>query len=90
MSRPRSSRRSATVKIQFRSLSRNKHKVHFRIAEYVTLIAAADMTGHHAVGVVLETCLADKMAFVERTRRLIRNIVEVKIAEKMATKMAAA
>ena len=42
------------------------------IGEYVALIAAADLTGHDAVGVLLETCLADKLAFVERTRRLIR------------------
>lgn len=58
--------------------------VHFRIAEYVTLIAAADMTGHFGVGVLLETCLADKLAFVERTRRLIRNLVETRLAEKVA------
>ena len=58
--------------------------VHFRIAEYMTLIAAADMTGHYGVGVLLETCLADKLAFVERTRRLIRNLVETKLAAKVA------
>ncbi len=71
-------------------LAKINHLIHFRIAEYVTLIAAADMTGHYAVGVLLESCLADKMAFVERTRRMIRNIVEAKVAEKMARKMAAA
>jgi len=38
----------------------------------LALIAAADSTGHPAVGVLLESCLADKLAFVERTRRLIR------------------
>ena len=62
-------------------LAKINHLVHFRIAEYVTLIAAADMTGHYAVGVLLESCLADKLAFVERTRRLIRKMVEGKIAE---------
>ena len=57
------------------------HLIHFRIAEYVALVAAADVTGHHGVGVLLESCLADKLAFVERTRRLIRNVVEAKVAE---------
>ena len=65
-------------------LAKINHLVHFRIAEYVTLIAAADLTGHYAVGVLLESCLADKLAFVERTRRMIRNIVETKMAERVA------
>lgn len=55
--------------------------IHFRIAEYMALIAAADMTGHYAVGVLLESCLAEKLAFVERTKRLIRKMVEGKIVE---------
>jgi hypothetical protein len=29
---------------------------------------------------MLETCLADKLAFVERTRRMIRHMAEAKIA----------
>ncbi len=65
-------------------LAKANHLIHFRIAEYVALIAAADITGHYAVGVLLESCLADKLAFVERTRRLIRNIIETKMAEKVA------
>ena len=62
-------------------LAKVLHLIHFRIAEYVALVAAADVTGHHGVGVLLESCLADKLAFVERTRRLIRNVVEAKVAE---------
>jgi ferritin-like metal-binding protein YciE len=65
-------------------LAKVNHLVHMRIAEYVTLIAAADMTGHYAVGVLLETCLADKLAFVERTRRLIRNLVETRVQARVA------
>lgn len=57
---------------------------HFRIAEFVSLITAADMTGHFGVGVLLETCLADHLAFVERTRRLVRALVETKLATKIA------
>jgi hypothetical protein len=34
------------------------------------------MSGHFGVGVLLESCLADKLAFVERTRRLIQRTIE--------------
>ena len=64
------------------------HLTHLRIAEYAALVAAADVTGHYGVGVLLESCLADKLAFVERTRRMIRNVVEAKVAKKMAERAA--
>ncbi len=70
-------------------LAKASHLIHLRIAEYKALIAAADLSGHYGVGVLLESCLADKLAFVERTRRLIRNIVETKVAEKIAARPAA-
>lgn len=60
------------------------HLIHFRIAEYVALIAMADVTGHFGVGVLLESCLADKLAFLERTRRLIRNTIETKHGIRLA------
>ena len=53
--------------------------MHLRVGEYVALIAAADMLDHPAVGVLLESCLADKMAFVEKTKRLIREHVREKV-----------
>jgi ferritin-like metal-binding protein YciE len=65
------------------------HFTHLRIAEYVALVAAADVTGHYGVGVLLESCLADKIAFVERTRRMIRKVVEAKVAKKIAERVAA-
>jgi len=65
-------------------LAKLSHLIHLRIGEYVALIAAADLTGNHAVGVLLESCLADKLAFVERTRRLIRRIAEEKIFARVA------
>lgn len=65
-------------------LAKASHLVHLRIAEYEALIAMADVTGHYAVGVLLESCLADKLAFVERTKRLLRNLIEVKVLERMA------
>ncbi len=65
-------------------LAKANHLIHLRIGEYVALIAAADMTGHYGVGVLLETCLAEKLAFVERTRRLITNLIEHKVATKLA------
>jgi ferritin-like metal-binding protein YciE len=57
-------------------LVKANHLVHWRIAEYMALIAMADISGHFGVGVLLESCLADKLAFVERTRRLIRRTIE--------------
>ena len=69
-------------------LAKATHLTHLRIAEYVALVAAADVTGHYGVGVLLESCLADKLAFVERTRRMIRNVVEAKVAKKMAERAA--
>jgi ferritin-like metal-binding protein YciE len=65
-------------------LSKAIHLTHLRIGEYVALIAAADVTGNYGVGVLLESCLADKLAFVERTRRFIRHIVETELAERRA------
>jgi len=65
-------------------LAKAVHLTHLRIGEYVSLIAAADITGHYGVGVLLESCLADKLAFVERTRRFIRHIVETELGERRA------
>jgi len=59
-------------------LARATGLAHLRIAEYKVLIAAADLTGHYAVGVLLESCLADKLAFIERTRRIIQERVKQK------------
>lgn len=56
------------------------HLAHLRIGEYVALIAMADVTGHYGIGTLLEGCLADKLAFVERTRRRIRNLIESEMA----------
>ena len=53
-------------------LAKASRLMHLRIGEYAALIAAADLTKHPAVGVLLESCLADKLAFAERTKRLIR------------------
>ena len=58
--------------------------IHLRVAAYTALITMADATGHVGVGVLLESCLADKQALLERTKRLTRNIVEVKVLERMA------
>jgi len=58
--------------------------IHLRIGEYVALVAASDLSGHYGVGVLLESCLADTLAFVERTKRLIRNIIETRVAARSA------
>lgn len=70
-------------------LAKLNHLTHLRIGEYVALISASDVAGHYGVGVLLESCLADRLAFVERTRRLIRNMVESRIAERKGAERAA-
>jgi ferritin-like metal-binding protein YciE len=70
-------------------LAKVSHLTHLRIGEYVALVAAADLTGHHGVGALLESCLADKMAFAERNRRLIRHVLEAKVAERKSAERAA-
>jgi ferritin-like metal-binding protein YciE len=70
-------------------LAKIVHLTHLRIGEYVALVAAADAAGHYGVGVLLESCLGDKLAFAERTRRLIREIVEVRLAERKGVEQAA-
>ena len=65
-------------------LAKARHLMHSRIGEYVALTAMADITGHYGVGVLLEACMADKLAFVERTRRLVRHMVQSEVGELMA------
>ena len=65
-------------------LAKAVHLTHLRIGEYVALVAAADLSGHFGVGVLLESCLGEKLAFVERTRQLIRQIVETRMLARMA------
>jgi len=60
-----------------------------KLPEQVRCSNAYDVTGHYGVGVLLESCLADKLAFVERTRRMIRKVVEAKVAKKIAERVAA-
>jgi ferritin-like metal-binding protein YciE len=61
------------------ALAKASHLAHLQVAAYITLIAAADTLGHPGVGVLLERCLAEKLAFMERTKRFIRE----QIAEKV-------
>src|SRR5208337_1072305 len=67
--------KSPVAKILFIGTKAN-HLMHLRMGEYMALIAMADVTDRYGVGALLESCLADKLAFVERTRRLIRKTVE--------------
>ena len=61
-------------------LAKASHLVHLQAAAYRALITVAEAVGHPGVGVLLECCLADKMAFAERTRRLIRDRIEQRLA----------
>jgi ferritin-like metal-binding protein YciE len=66
------------------TMAKLTHLGHFRVGEYVALTAAADLTGNHAVGALLETSLADALALTERTRLAIRNRVEEKVTQRRA------
>ena len=61
-------------------LAKASHFTHLQVGSYMALIAAADSLGHPGVGMLLESCLADKLAFAERTKRTIREVIEQKIA----------
>lgn len=61
-------------------LAKASHLAHLQVAGYMTLIAMADTLGHPGVGVLLESCLADKLAFMERTKRLIREHIVQKVS----------
>jgi len=63
-------------------LAKTIHLAHWRVGEWTALVAAADFTGNYGVGVLLETCLADDLAFAERTRRILRKRAKAKIAAK--------
>jgi len=64
-------------------LAKATHLAHLRFAEYVALIVASEVTGHFGVTVLLESVLADKLAFLERSRRLVRDVLEGKVAERL-------
>jgi len=65
-------------------LAKINQLIHARIAQYIALIAASDATGHFGAGVLLETCLADHLAFAERTKRLLHHVVEARMAARAA------
>ena len=69
---------SPAAKVLF-VLAKASHLTHLRMGEYEVLIAAADMTGHHGVGLLLESCLADQLALMERIRRTVRHLIEEKV-----------
>jgi len=65
-------------------LAKIQHLTHFRIGEYAALVAAADTTGEHAAALLIESCLAQHLVFAERTRHIIRNLVETRNPVKSA------
>ena len=70
-------------------LAKATHLAHLRFAEYAALVAAADATENYGVGVLLESVLADKLAFLERDRRLVRHLTAGRIKERLAERIAA-
>lgn len=53
-----------------------KNLIHFYLGEYTTLVAMSELSGHRGVGLLIESILAQKLAFIERIRRRVRRIVE--------------
>src|SRR6476646_7786291 len=53
-------------------LAKIMHFANWKVGEWKALTAAADFTGNFAVGVLLESCLVDDLAFAERTRTFLR------------------
>jgi len=70
-------------------LARANQLNQLRVAEYASLVAAADISGHPGVGVLLSSCLADRIAFGERANRIVRHIAEAKTGKKVAERLAA-
>jgi outer membrane protein OmpA-like peptidoglycan-associated protein/ferritin-like metal-binding protein YciE len=71
-------------------LARASHLGHLRVAEYEALVEAADLSGHYAVGVLLESCLAHKLVFLKRTRHFINTLVATDITGPAANAIAVA
>jgi len=63
-------------------LTKASHLNHLRVAEYEALVEAADVSGHYAVGVLLDSCLANTIVFAERTRHIIKTLVATKLAAR--------
>lgn len=66
------------------ALMKLNHLAQFRVSEYRALIAAAEAVGNYRVSLLLETCLADKLTFVERTQHFLKDLVETRVAERVA------
>lgn len=61
-------------------LAKASHLAHLEAAGYMALIEASDTLGHPGIAILLESCLADKLAFAQRTKRLIRQHIEQKVS----------
>ena len=69
---------SPVAKLLYITVKAN-HLIHIRLGELGTLVAMADICGNQGVGLLLESCFANKIAFIERTRRKIRKTIEKEI-----------
>ena len=67
------------------ALVKLNHVAQFRISDYRALIAAAEALEHYEVSLLLETCLAARLTFVDRTQRFLRALVETKVSERAAS-----
>jgi ferritin-like metal-binding protein YciE len=60
-------------------VAKANHLMNVKAGEWTTLIAMSDVSGNRGVGVLLESCFAQKLAFIKRARRRIRALIEEEI-----------
>ena len=70
-------------------LAKATHLAHLRFAEYAALLVAADASENYGVGVLLESVLSDKLALLERDRRLVRHLIATRVKDRLAERLAA-
>jgi ferritin-like metal-binding protein YciE len=70
-------------------LAKVNHVLEFRMAEFKALSKMADITNHFGVGLLLEVCFADYLTLLERNQKLMKNLVELKVLEKVVQRVAA-
>ena len=60
-------------------LAKASHLNHLQVAEYEALVEVADVSGRYAVGVLLDSCMANMNVFAKRTRHFINTLVATNI-----------
>jgi hypothetical protein len=57
-------------------LAKANHLMNVRAGEWITAVAMSNISGNRGVGVLLESCFAQKLAFIKLARRRISTLIE--------------